>query len=294
MAELVEQGLVEKQLVNRRQVYVPSGEARQPDLSRYERQQMVRQAELEAMLTYGRGKVDCLMQTLRRALGDTEAGRCGRCSRCRPHRFLAAASSQAAQEWLAQRDVPIPASKRPPMSEGLSVLDGDLRGQLFVYFMRRRASVDEPELTPELQALLKQKLESLRQKYDFGAVLVVPSRTWQQREFTAQFTAGVLGVGAYPHLLAWQTEPAQRQGELLNNDQRRENVANKMRLTGPLVRPGSAPPTRAILLIDDYIGSGATIKEAVRVLRQDGPFPAAVVPLTIARIRWRLGAPGMI
>ena len=293
LAELVEQGLVEKQLVNRKQVYVRSDKEHPLDLSRYERQHAVRLAELEAMLKYGREEIDCLMQTLRLALGDTEAGRCGRCSRCRPNRFLAAHDSQAAQAWLEQRDVPIPANKRPPMSAGLSLLNGDLRGQLFVHFMRRRASSDQTELASELQVLLRQKVENLHQDYDFGAILVVPSRTWQQREFTAQFVADLLGVGAYPHLLVWETEPAQRQGELLNNDQRRDNVANKMQLAGRLVRPG-APPTRAILLLDDYIGSGATLKEAVRVLRQNGSFPADIVPLTIARVRWRLGAKGMI
>ncbi|HEX6386073.1 MAG TPA: RecQ family ATP-dependent DNA helicase [Anaerolineae bacterium] len=294
MAELVEQGLVEKRLVNRQQVYVRTGVERRPDLKRYERQQMVRQAELEAMLKYGRQEVNCLMQALRLALGDKQAGRCRRCSRCRPSDLMEAINREDAQVWLAQRDVPIPASKRPPMSAGLSVLNGDLRGQLFVHFMRRRASADWPALAPELQALLKQKVASLQQQYEFGAVLAVPSHTWQQRDFTAQFVADLLDAGAYPHLLAWQTEPAQRQGDLLNNDQRRDNVAKKMQLTGLLVRPGAPPPTRAILLLDDYIGSGATIKEAVRVLRQDGGFPAAIVPLTIARIRWRLGAKGMI
>ena len=294
LAELVEQGLVEKQLINRKQVYVRSDKERPLDLSRYERQHAVRLAELEAMLTYGREQVDCLMQALRLALGDTEAGRCGRCSRCRPHRFVAAGAGQAAQTWLAQRDVPIPANKRPLMSAGLALLNGDVRGQLFINFMRQRANSDRPELAPELQALLRQKVASLRQDHDFGAVLVVPSRTWQQRDFTSQFTADLLGVGAYPDLLAWETEPAQRQGELLNNDQRRDNVAQKMHLTGQLVRAGAPSPTRAILLVDDYVGSGATLKEAVRVLRQDGRFPADIVPLTIARVRWRLGAKGMI
>jgi ATP-dependent DNA helicase RecQ len=50
----------------------------------------------------------------------------------------------------------------------------------------------------------------------------------------------------------------------------------------------------AILLLDDYIGSGATMKEAVRALRNEGGLQAVIVPITIARVRWRLGARGMI
>jgi len=49
-----------------------------------------------------------------------------------------------------------------------------------------------------------------------------------------------------------------------------------------------------MLLIDDYIGSGVTIKEGVRAIRKGTKFKDDIVPLTIARVRWRLGARGMI
>jgi hypothetical protein len=51
----------------------------------------------------------------------------------------------------------------------------------------------------------------------------------------------------------------------------------------------SRPPAGDLLLLDDYIGSGATLKEAGRVLRKEAEHKGALVPLTIARIRWRLG-----
>ena len=50
----------------------------------------------------------------------------------------------------------------------------------------------------------------------------------------------------------------------------------------------------SILILDDYMGSGATLREAVRTLRQVGGFRGSLVPLAVARVRWRLGAPGMI
>ena len=80
-----------------------------------------------------------------------------------------------------------------------------------------------------------------------------------------------------------------RQGELLNNDQRRYNVDNKM-----TVKLQQGMPGGAILLLDDYTGSGATIKEAARVLRKEANKRQEIVPFTIAAIKWRLGSRGMI
>ena len=85
-----------------------------------------------------------------------------------------------------------------------------------------------------------------------------------------------------------------RQGELLNNDQRRDNVQGRMQLVPRDGVLNVLSENGAVLLLDDYIGSGATMKEAVHVLRSQGGIEAAIVPLTIARIRWRLGARGMI
>jgi predicted amidophosphoribosyltransferase len=52
------------------------------------------------------------------------------------------------------------------------------------------------------------------------------------------------------------------------------------------------------MLLDDYYGSGATMKEAVRALRSALDEKTAdrteIVPFTIAKVRWRLGAAGMI
>jgi ATP-dependent DNA helicase RecQ len=178
------------------------------------------------------------------------------------------------------------------MESGFSLLNGQLRQPLFVEFMRQRAS--DAKLNPELLALLRQGIRKLAKKYSVRLVVPVPSRTWQQREQATSFVAGELGAQPVPELLTWQEWPSARQGELLNNDQRRENVSGRMGLGYSNIDLRSLAPDEAVLLLDDYTGSGATIKEAVRALRQEAGLQAAIVPVTVAQVRWKLGARGMI
>ena len=292
VAELVEQGLVQKTLAgSKTQVYRPSGQGQRPNLQRYAVQQQVRNQELDAILRYGQGEVGCLMQTLRLALGDAGALPCGRCSQCRPETApmaVAAEAIVAAQNWLDHRDTPIAGTAKPLMAAGLAVLNGEMRPPLFVEFMRQRAG-GGPALSPALQALLLEKLRHLQNRHRFSGGVAPPSRTWLQRDATLRLIGETLNVPVYGDLLVWDPMPAARQGELLNNDQRRQNVNGKMRLAYRLPAPGQD----ALLLLDDYIGSGATLKEAVSVLRKGG-LQNELVPLTVARVRWRLGARGII
>jgi ATP-dependent DNA helicase RecQ len=228
------------------------------------------------------------MATLRRALGDRDASPCGRCSLCRQQRSsvdLEAAVADA-RRWLAARPAPIAASARPEMAEGLALLDAELGGELYRgLFADREADVP---LAPELADLLRQQVQALARRYELGAVAAVPSRDWRQRDEALAIAAAALGVPALPDLLAWADEPAARQGELRNNDQRRDNVDGKMTLGG------LARPRGALLVLDDFIGSGATLREAGRVLRKQGRMSAPIVPLTLARVRWKLGAAGRV
>ena len=293
LAELQEQSFVEKQLVQRRQVYTRTSKQGTPELARYERQHQVRSAELEKMLRYGQGETGCLMQTLRQVLGDQDAKPCGQCSACRQAPAAPPRNNRAQiQAWLDNRQVPIPPSKRPPMEGGFSLLDGQMRQPLFVNFMHQRTA--QTELNPELRDMLGAMLDRLRKKFQIKLVVPIPSRTWQQRESTTAFVAAAVGAAALPDLLSWREVPSSRQGELLNNDQRRDNVFGRMQLVSPGGSLHTLSGQHAVLLLDDYIGSGATIKEAVRALRAEGGVRAAIVPITIARVRWRLGARGMI
>jgi predicted amidophosphoribosyltransferase len=76
---------------------------------------------------------------------------------------------------------------------------------------------------------------------------------------------------------------------MLNNDQRRYNVENKMTINNCI------NVKEYVLLLEDYIGSGATIKEAACVLRKETRFKKEIVPsFTITAIKWRLGSAGMV
>ncbi|WP_179136862.1 RecQ family ATP-dependent DNA helicase [Candidatus Entotheonella palauensis] len=297
LAELVEQGMLEKRLQQRKQVYARLDVSKAPDLSRYERQRQVREAELDHMLRYAQGDTGCLMQTLRIALGEREAPACGHCGHCQPESVAArdfAPDTAAAQAWLLHRPVPIDASKRPLMSAGIALMDGVLRSAPFVQFMRHRAvgkdSTRTPHIPHDVQTLLAAQVQRLHRHHHFAAVVPIPSRTWVQREQTANAIAEQLGIPAYGDFLVWQDMPPHRQGELSNNDQRRENVRHRLQVNSSEALPASG----SILLLDDYIGSGATLKEAVQTLRQKAGYSGEIVPLTLARVRWRLGASGMV
>ena len=292
LAELEEQGLAEKVLVQRKQVYQRTQVKRGPDLGRYQRQLEVRTRELQAMLRYGRGAVSCLMQTLRQALGDGDAGPCNRCSQCVAAQTDAVQSPPAhatASTWLQARPVSIAGSQRPLLADGLAVFDSVQRAAGFVAFMRQRSLVDQSALAPEVQQALATRVALLCSQHAFGAVVCVPSQTWTQRAHTAAWVAACAQVPWWQQALAWRQVPVARQGTLLNNDQRRENVHETM-----AGERGTLLATQAVLLLDDYTGSGATLKEAVRALRKEGGVAGPIVPLTVAKVRWQLGAVGMV
>ena len=288
VAELVEQGFVRKRSAGGRQLYELTEKPGYPDLARYRDQLAVRTRELHAMLAYGRLEVDCLMATLRRALGDRAAAPCGRCSVCRGQRSSVDVDAAAAdaERWLAARPSPIAASARPEMAEGLALLDSELGGALYREFFARRE--DAGPLAPALADLLRRQVRALAGRHDLRAVAALPSRDWKQRDEALAIAAEALGVPALPDLLAWASEPPARQAELRNNDQRRGNVDGKLTLGTSARIPGD------LLLLDDFVGSGATLKEAGRVLRKQARFAGAIVPLTLARVRWKLGAAGRI
>lgn len=289
LSELMEQGFVVKEKQGSAQIYRRTEREGVPDLTRYADQNKVRIKELEAMMAYGEGSVPCLMQALRTALGDTQASACGRCILCQPKDWpLQVPDALRADRWLAAREVPIAASLRPKMAAGGSLLNGNIKGPDFVGFMRRRAAPEAAELDKELAHRFRGLLEGMAQQMRFAAVVVVPSRTWSQRASVARLAGEVLSVPVYTDLLIWQPEPETRQGTLCNNDQRRNNVANKLKPKGALPFSGN------VLLLDDYIGSGATLKEAAACLQKRGGLKAQIVPITLARVRWRLGKPGMI
>ncbi len=272
LAELVEQTFLEKQLEGRRQVYVPTGHDAAPELSRYRNQHAVRTRGLAAMMDYARGD-ECLMHTLRRHLGDRESAPCGRCDRCRGESLELRADGDAA-DWLGARPV-IVRGYRSVLAEGRALYDSGRRSNAFRRFMQGRTSGAPSEQT--LAALAK-----LARSLGPDCTLVpLPSSSWAGRDRAIAALDMPVWDG-----LSWTEPPEARQGTLLNNDQRKANVDKRMIARRPA-------PAGDVLLLDDYTGSGATLREAARALKKAG-HKGARTPLTIAQVRWRLGRPGIV
>lgn len=291
VAELIEQELAEKKSIGGTQVYVKTSVARPPNLTRYATQLLVKTRELEGMIRYAEQNGTCRMEILRHSLGDESTTPCGHCSVCHlpPFEFAAdPAKIGEVTQWLNEQGVPIPAAKTLQVAEGLSLIDGKLRSPLFAAFMRQRTNPSF-ELPEELLMMLKKHLLHLSIKYRIAAIVAVPSRTWALKNKMAEFAGSVLGVPVFSELLFWKIIPESRQGELLNNDQRYFNVHQRMGVNGQFkIPPGP------IILLDDYFGSGNTLKEAGRALRKDIGIINEIIPLTIASVKWKLGSPGMV
>lgn len=282
LAELLDQQFLQKKSVKGVQCYYPMEPEpkRSINLSRYTTQHKVKTEELHKILSYAEQLARCRMALLRESLGDTAPPSCGKCDVCQKSPREIRLDPKATFQWLLTRKIPIAGSKTGKISEGLSLLDNQLHTALFVRFMRSRATSDE--IDPEILELLFKQVVSLK---GIGAVVPLPSRTWKAGLKYAAALAEFFHVPLLQDLLAWDSVPKNRQGELLNNDQRQENVRDKMEARAHVA-------SKSLVLFDDYIGSGATMKEAARALRQ--VFQGEIIPVTIARVQWRLGKPGFI
>ncbi|MEM1282585.1 MAG: RecQ family ATP-dependent DNA helicase [Chlamydiota bacterium] len=294
LAELVEQGYVQKKSQRGSQIYLRTDKSGSPNLQRYKNQLETRTRELEAMIQYAKEERDCRMGVLRKALGDHEIQPCGHCCICKKSPLVVDTKSPAAlqaSKWLEERLVRIPESRMHKISQGLALLDGQHRSTAFVTFMKRRAntSMIDIGLSEDLKDQLLRHAEELSKHSIIQAIIPLPSRTWGARDAIANLLGTQLNVPVMHQILQWRQLPPSRQGELFNNDQRKHNVQKFMTCTSP-----SSLHMDGVLLLDDYIGSGVTLKEAARALRKEGHFQGVITPLTIAQVKWKLGASGMI
>ncbi|MHB1947674.1 MAG: RecQ family ATP-dependent DNA helicase [Gammaproteobacteria bacterium] len=295
LAELIEQNFVKKSLVSGSQVYLLTNKIGNPDLTRYSNQFNVRNAELIAMQHYGEKSNICLMETLRLALGDKIKQVCRQCSGCQESKFqLINDKSQiiTIASWLSRRTVSITLSRKiKNISTGIAVLDGKLRSADFIQFMRERATshVTQLGISDNLMELIKDCLLDFAKYHKFSCIIPLPSRTWGAKNAIANLLGNFLNISVLHNFLYWQEQPSVRQGELLNNDQRQHNVTQKMRAT-----LDKKLDYGTILLLDDYIGSGSTLNEACRALRDAANIENEILPFTIAAVKWRLGQKGMV
>jgi ATP-dependent DNA helicase RecQ len=294
VAELVEQGYMQKVRVGSSQGYSFSKKEGHPSLERYITQNAVRNRELEQMVEYGKGSSkECHMLRLRKALGDSDPQRCGRCCSCQSKPFELVHNQQQGaetQNWLQTRCVSIQPSKTFKIEQGVALLNGKLRTPDFRSLMQKRAesTAENWNVTPSLFSALLEELRQLLQRHQGGCILPIPSCNWGARDAVVVALAQKAKVPYSLNYLSWWDAPPARQGELHNNDQRRKNVHQKMGAA-----QGRNMPPGAIILFDDYVGSGATLKEAARALRKQG-LQNVIVPLTIASIQWRLGGRGYV
>lgn len=293
VAELLEQGFLAKYSQSGAQLYkILPNTGKSLDLSRYENQYAVKSRELKNILRYAEEKQQCRMTLLRNALGDANVGRCCHCDLClgiNPKSTFSHEKVEAINRWLSKRPIPIAPNLTHRMSAGCSVLDSKMRSPLFVHFMKQRA-VASPNLLgiePDLIVLLKEHLENLASNRQIGGLVLIPSRTWNARDSVAEMLAKHLGIPVLDSLLSWNEIPPKRQGELFNNDQRHENVHLRMKLNHAV-----AIPKGVLIIFDDYIGSGNTMKEAARTLRSTKTIGNEIIPFTIAAVKWHLGKPG--
>ncbi|MCX7114631.1 MAG: RecQ family ATP-dependent DNA helicase [Gammaproteobacteria bacterium] len=291
LSELVEQAFIKKSREGGRQVYKLTANNSAVDLSRYQRQQAIREHELDEILKYSSSLDLCLMGRLRRALGDLEVDACGQCCVCKPSMFNIlrdAEELRCIDHWLAAQTVAIDLGAWGGCETGMAVLDAKLRSPLFIEFMKNRSQADAC-MNTTLWQLIKPHVLTLQQHAKCSAIVVIPSRTWLGRDFFAKQLADILNIPVYLDLLSWKNIPQHRQGECLNNDQRKFNVTDSM-----TAQRHSLSPTGSILLLDDYVGSGVTLKEAARALKKEGGYRGKIHPFTIAAVKWRLGRSGMV
>ncbi|MFT4553479.1 MAG: ATP-dependent DNA helicase RecQ [Chlamydiales bacterium] len=294
IAELIEQGFISKASQKGTQVYCSTGKSGDCDLSRYTQQYDVKLRELENMLHYSEQKKYCRMKILRRSLGDLTKEACGRCSACTESSLKLIEDPSVVSKvnaWLDMRMIQIPLSKRNNISAGHALMDGRVRSSMFVNFMTKRAEskIMDEALSQDFRTLLKRILDHLLDEHKIAAVVPVPSRTWGIRDELAAYVAKQLHCPLLLDFLKWNEEPESRQGFLLNNDQRRKNVNQKMSVNGE-----KSLSSGTIILLDDYMGSGSTLKEAARALRKEAKLENEIVPVTMAFVKWKLGKPGMV
>lgn len=287
LAELVEQGFLEKKSKSGVQVYTSLKQTKKPDLSRYEIGQKVKQDELDKIILYAKSFSLCRMAFLRDALGDIHPEPCGHCDVCAPKIFFSSNLVEKANLWLENRSFPITPIALHKVSAGISLLDSKVRSELFVCFMKERLHVSShEEMDPRLIELLLKQFAKFSEKSPLGGLVPIPSRTWKAQASIIQLLSQKFQLPIL-ELLSWKETPTHRQGELCNNDQRHYNVHQKFEANFTLPIPSSA-----LVLVDDYIGSGNTLKEASRAIRSGKMIKNELIPFTIASLKWHLGKPG--
>jgi len=274
---------------------VPGGVVRtgvpwEHDGERAARIQAARDAEAEAMVTY-QTTGGCLMEFLRTALDDPDAGPCGRCTSCTgmPAIDLDPAVVAAAVDHL--RAVEVVLEPRRAWPRGLAVPKGNIRPATRAEAGRALCRVGDDGWWPLVEAALAG--DEVGDDVLGGIAGALRRWGWEQRPawvswvpsssstLPEQLARRIGELGHLPvHAALVRTRPGRPQRELGNSTHRCSNVWPAFAVDeGSL--PGGALPPGPVLLLDDTYDSGWTITVAAHRLREAGA--EAVLPFVLAR-----------
>lgn len=134
----------------------------------------------------------------------------------------------------------------------------------------------------ELVKLLAEKLSNFIREHpkykNVDFLLAIPStrkdRAYQPVYLLAQEVSNNLGIPYRSDLLV-RARQTQQQKSMKNLEQKRSNIAGAFRVSHP-----EEVRNRRVLLLDDLVNSGETLKEATRVLKRAGASTVYVLALT--------------
>ena len=272
--------------------WVATGQPWEYDAERYEGLTEARQSEQRTMLEYIRTAA-CRMDFLRAELDDPTldpaAGGCGRCDNCTGQRRTTEVDESAltrAKEALERPGVVLPPRKQWPT--GLAKLDIPLKGKIADGPAEGRAlaRMTDLGLGQRIRALLAEPDQEAPEWLAQACIPVLREWGWVERP------TGIVALltGEHPLLVSSLAHALARMGRMepLGKITRTEslppvtaqNSAYRVaQLWGTLAGPATISEG-PVLLVTDVLGTGWTVTEAARHLREGGA--SAVLPLAVA------------
>ena len=281
--------------------WAATGQPWEYDAERYQRVEVARLAEQDAMVAY-ETTTECRMVFLRRDLDDPELDpgeRCGRCDNCGGVTVPEAPDTETVATARERLEAPgVEVTPRRQWPSGMSELGLGLKGRLgederaetgralarldglgLSVPLRALFSAATPdgELPVALRAPLMRVLQEWAPTVD-GVVLVTSATRPMLVRHLAQGVSRILQV---PVVGSISPDPSREPGRHdVNSAQRLASVARRLRLD--LSEAAAAGlPGRSVLLVDDYTDSGWSLAFASMLLRRAGAV--AVLPLVLAQ-----------
>jgi ATP-dependent DNA helicase RecQ len=268
------------------------------DRERAARIQAARDAEAAAMVAY-QTTGQCLMEFLRSALDDPDAGPCGRCTNCTatpPPLSVDPALVTAAVQHLRGVDVVLEPRRAWPRS--LAAPKGNIRPATRAEEGRALCRVGDSGWWPAVEAVLAGAADpgedDLRDDVMTGVAAALRRWTWAGRPTWVTWVPSVSSalperlarriseLGKLPvHGAVSRTRPGRPQAELGNSTHRCSNVWTAF-VVDVATLPGGSVPPGPVLLVDDTYDSGWTLTVVAHRLREAGAD--AVLPFVLARV----------